>query len=942
MDQARWKLLSPLLDQLLEMDAPARRRRLQHLHATDPALADELQRLLAQERDSDDFLAEPLWSPPPADPRHDTLVGPYRLVRLLGEGGMGQVWLAERADGLYRRPVALKLLRAGYADPNLRLRFSRERDILTRLEHPNLAQLLDAGVDTHGQPFLALAYVEGEPITDYCQRLQLPVEARVKLILQVCRAVSHAHANLVVHRDLKPSNILVTADGQVRLLDFGIAKLLDSTDGMAVHPPTEARAFTLHYAAPEQVRGEPITTQADVYSLGVVLYEVLTDQKPYRLRRQSDAEWETAILDVDPPRPSQAVLRAAEAGLRDGASARRLARRLRGDLDNIVLKALHKPLAQRYASVEALAGDLLRHLQGRPVQARPQHLGYRMQKYVRRHRWGLGFGSAALLALAAVSGTAVWQKQQARQETARAQAMQDFVVGLFDQAGNVRQGSFDVRRLLEVGERRGATELAQQPLARAELQGVIARLRIGLGDYDHALGLLEHQRQVLDTLDDAPASLRLESATQHGRVLALLGQASHCVAVMQPMSGHAGMQQSALPQLAAAFHSQLGRCQRMVGDLQAARRWFEKALALRRGVLRDRIGEVENLTDLAMLEADAGNTARAIAGYEAALAQLQGEGGGSHPQLVQLRRNLGIAYRELGDVDRAGRELHQARIVAERLYGPQHPETLDVRRLQAGLRVGQGQLAAAAAELRDVHAQTLAALGSEHRQIGWSWHALGLLALEQGDAARAVEDMAQAVRIWRMPDSARLLPLGLYGLALAQQQAGAPEQARRALEEARQLRVAQLGENDVAVADIDHRIAQLLAAQGQARQAGELLADALALARRSRGESHPQLLAMRLSWGRNLGQLGQRVEALRELDALATAGNQALLEGRRLRWQARAYAAEIRCHGEPARARRELAGLQAELRTALPEGGAVPREVQQLLQDCGTARVATR
>ncbi len=939
MDVARWKILSPLLDQLLEMDASQRRRRLDHLRDGDPSLAADLERLLAQERDSHDFMAEPLWSQPAEDSRTGTLVGPYRLLRLLGEGGMGQVWLAERADGVYRRPVALKLLRAGYADPNLRLRFSHEREILARLEHPHLAQLLDAGVGEQGQPYLALAYVEGEPITDYCQRLQLPVEARLQLVLQVCDAVSHAHANLVVHRDLKPSNIMVTAQGQVRLLDFGIAKLLDGEAPPGSHPSTEARAFTLHYAAPEQVRGEAITTLTDVYSLGVVLYEVLTDQKPYRLRRHSDAEWENAILGVEPVKPSLAVLRAAEQGQRDAAGARRLARRLRGDLDNILLKALQKPLAQRYASAEALALDLQRHLQGRPVRARPQHVGYRLQKYAQRHRWMLVLGGGAAIALLAVSATALWQKRQAQLEMARAQAMQDFVIGLFDQAGNVRQGTFDVRQLLEAGERRGARELAQQPLAQAELEGVIARLRLGLGDYRQALRLLEQQRRSLERQKDAPASLRLESATQHGRALRMLGQPSRCIAVMQPMTELMAEQQSALPQQAAAFYSQLGRCQRMAGNQAAARQWFGKALALRRDVLKDTVGVVENTTDIAAMEADAGNTRGAIDGYRQAQALLLRHGGDDHPLMINLLRSLGAAYRDIGDVAAAERELRTARAMAESLHGHQHPETLAVRRLLAAVLVDRGRLSQAGDELQRAHALTLAALGPDHGETGWSWNALGLLALERGDDAQAVRDLSRAVQIWRMPDSQRMLPHGLYGYGRALMHAGRHDAALQALREARQLRVAQLGEKDAAVADIDRAIADVLGEQGQAQAAGELLAAAMLQARRGYGHDHPRMRAMQLSWGRNLGRLGQDHEALRELEALAANGDDGLLDGRKLRWRARGYAAEVRCRQEPLRARRELAALQEELRTALPEGGSLPREVDALLEAC---RAGTR
>jgi serine/threonine-protein kinase len=282
MDAERWQRLSPLLDALFELEPDERDRSLALMRDEDPQLAGELQSLLQLELEREDFLSEPLVAPLPG-PRPNVEVGPYRLERLLGEGGMGQVWLAARADGLYQRRVALKLLRPGLADPNLRLRFTRERQILARLAHPHIARLLDAGVSADHQPYLALDYIEGEPITDYCSKRRLSLDSRLRLFAQVCAAVSHAHANLIEHRDLKPSNILVSPAGEVRLLDFGIAKLLDMEQASPEHTRTGVRTFTLHYAAPEQIRGEPVSTMTDVYSLGVVLYEVLTVGKRYRL-----------------------------------------------------------------------------------------------------------------------------------------------------------------------------------------------------------------------------------------------------------------------------------------------------------------------------------------------------------------------------------------------------------------------------------------------------------------------------------------------------------------------------------------------------------------------------------------------------------------------------------------------------------------------------------
>ncbi|MHB8912251.1 MAG: serine/threonine-protein kinase, partial [Lysobacter sp.] len=435
MDGERWQRLSPLLDALFELDPDERAQRLRVLRANDGPLADELAALIALEDSHEDFLSQPVM-PPAVGLRPGSEVGPYRLERQLGEGGMGQVWLAARADGLYQRRVALKLLRPGLADPNLRLRFTRERQILARLAHPHIARLLDAGISGDHLPYLALEYVEGEPITDYCHHHRTPLPARLRMFQQICDAVSHAHANLIVHRDLKPSNILVTPGGEVWLLDFGIAKLLDSDAPVVEQTRTGVRAFTLHYAAPEQIRGEPVTTMTDVYSLGVVLYELLTDTKPYRLKRASDAAWEEAILAVDPLRPSQSVLRrtegtdanqadadARDGGEVDGPALRRHARQLAGDLDNIVLKALSKRPEQRYPSVEALAQDLQRHEAGRPVQARSQSVGYHARKYLRRHRWSLATGLLVATVLSLALAIVAWQARQAVAEANRAQAL---------------------------------------------------------------------------------------------------------------------------------------------------------------------------------------------------------------------------------------------------------------------------------------------------------------------------------------------------------------------------------------------------------------------------------------------------------------------------------------------------------------------------------------
>jgi eukaryotic-like serine/threonine-protein kinase len=933
MDVERWKRLSPLLDVLLELEPEARAEQLEILRADDPDTAREVEKLLALEEEGDGFIDQPLVDKP-GQLKPGMRIGPYQLESLLGEGGMGMVWLASRADGLYKRRVALKLLRPGLADPNLRLRFTREREILARLEHPNIARLLDAGIGSEGQPYLALEYVEGVSITDYCQANNVGLEARLALFLQVCEAVSHAHANLIVHRDLKPSNILVTPAGDVRLLDFGIAKLLDDPEPAPVHPRTEVRAFTLHYAAPEQVRGELVTTMTDVYSLGVVLYELIAGTKPYRLRRQTDAEWEQAILAVEPLKPSVATLRTTDGSRSQDPDARRTARKLAGDLDNITLKALQKAPEQRYASVEALSLDLQRHIEGRPVHARPQSVGYRLHKYLVRHRWALAGGGVVTVVLVTALAASVLQGRQAMRETARAQAMQDFVIGLFDNASASQQGStFDARELLAAGERRGDRELANQPRAQAELLGVIARLRLGLGDYHESLALLEKQARVLAVTDDAPDSLRLQAATQHGRVLRLLGRSRQCVQAMAPMETRLGKLESRMPLRVAEFQSQNGRCRADAGEKQLARQMFDRSLDIRRN-LKDEAGVAENMRDLAQLDVELGNADAGARGYRAALAHLQAHGHARHPLVIEIQRSLALLYRNRGETDAALAAFQRARALSEDIHGPRHPLTQALRRHIAALQVDKGELREADAELRVLHAMTLESLGPRHRDTASSWNSMGIIAWERGDNATAVRDVAQAVAIWRENESLQILPGGLFNYGMVLYSAGRYDEALAALEESRQMRVGTIGASHALIGETDRMIGEVLAAKGDLQGATERFDRAVRLTRVGFGPDHPRTWFAELSMARHLTRLGRPQDAIAPLQVLA-AHEGGGSEAPKLRWFARAYLAEARCRlGEKERARRELDALAGELRVALPDGGIIPREVAELRAAC--------
>ena len=405
-----WPAISALLDEALALPAPARAAWLHARADLAPAQRAAVARILSRQAgvESGDFLAAlpPLMEtlPPAAagEAAVGALVGPYRITAPLGRGGMSTVWRARRDDGQPARDIALKLPLWTWGG-RFAERLARERDILATLEHAHIARLYDAGLDAAGRPWIAMELVDGMPIDAWCDDTHADVGGRIALLLQVCEAVAHAHARLVVHRDLKPGNIVVTPQGQVKLLDFGIARLVDG-DAAGALTELSGRALTPAYASPEQIRGEPLGVASDVYSIGVVAFLLLAGRAPYRLERGSAAELEEAILRADVPRASDVAV----------DPARR--RALRGDLDAILAMALRKDAARRYSSVEALADDLRRHLDGRPVAARPQGRGYLAARFVARHRAGVAAASLAALALAGGLGVALWQAAEARQQ----------------------------------------------------------------------------------------------------------------------------------------------------------------------------------------------------------------------------------------------------------------------------------------------------------------------------------------------------------------------------------------------------------------------------------------------------------------------------------------------------------------------------------------------
>jgi len=524
-----WQQVSDALDEVWELPADERPAYLTTLAEEAPSVHRQVCALLEAEGEEGGLLDEglegfedlldgeaPLFESKPLD-AGDSL-GAYRIIEEVGKGGMGVVYRAERSDGQFEQEVAVKVLRSDGLSERAVQRFLFERQILASLSHPSIARVFDGGVMEDGRPYLIMEYVEGEPITTYCNRHQCTIRDRLQLFTAVCDAVQHAHRNLVVHRDLKPSNILVTAEGHIKLLDFGIAKLLNTEDDASAQlTRTGAPLMTPEYAAPEQVRGEAITTATDVYALGILLYELLTGCRPYDGEERSPYEVMQLVCEREPTRPSTVVsfvVRGVRKG-EDGATAEALASArglqaqslqqvLRGDLDAIILYALRKEPAHRYSSVQALADDVRNHLQGRAVHARRHSLGYKVRKTIQRHKWAIASATVIALLLIGYATTVTYQaralaeeRDRATQEAERAEQVAGFLQDLFRSTDPFGQTSTDgaatdlsARDVVDRGARR-LEQLEGQPTLRANLQQVIGVVYVNIGEYDSAAPLLD-------------------------------------------------------------------------------------------------------------------------------------------------------------------------------------------------------------------------------------------------------------------------------------------------------------------------------------------------------------------------------------------------------------------------------------------------------------------
>ncbi|MCP4660578.1 MAG: serine/threonine protein kinase [bacterium] len=726
MPPERWKKIKELLDAALARPAAQRGSFLEQACGGDGSLRREVEDFLERSEKLGDFFEEPVWRRSDVaaflleeeDPLRAATgsaevgcrIGPYKVLRLLGRGGMGAVYLAARQDD-FKKQVALKLIKRGMDTDAIVRRFENERQILAHLDHPHIARLLDGGTTADGLPYFVMEYVEGEPIDRYCDARELSIRDRLELFRKLCTALQASHQSLVVHRDLKPGNILVTADGVPKLLDFGIAKLLEPDASTRILATAkDQRPMTPEYASPEQVKGQPITTASDVYSLGVLLFHLLTGHSPYHLDSTGFQDMIRVICEEDPKKPSAAVQHATEIRGAGGTAVRlspesvsrarasdprRLHRRLKGDLDSIALKAMRKAPQHRYRSVEQLAEDVRRHLKGLPVRARTGSLTYTAAKFVKRHHNLLGMTAALLLLVVGFTTAMAFQVRRTERALARAETVSEFLEDLFEAANpnRTRGKEVTVTEMLDVGREKIEEYREEQPRLYASLATTMGHVYLDLGSYEEARTLLEDSlailRRLFDGRDHPELAVAINDLAAVFYVQAKYREAEELfregLSMRVRLFGEAG------PEVVRTVNN-LATVVTSRGDYEEAEMLYRRGLAIRQRLdPPDSEAVATSLFLLGTLLLDQGDYERAEPFLRQALATRRKLYGSEHTGVAKALNNLGMVRQRTGDAGEARELYREALDIRRRLLGENHPEVASTETNLATLLVVEGR-----------------------------------------------------------------------------------------------------------------------------------------------------------------------------------------------------------------------------------------------------------
>jgi serine/threonine-protein kinase len=766
-------------------------------------------------------------------------IGPYRVVRVIGSGGMGVVYLAERADEQYRQQVAIKVVRQRLVYPEIAERLVSERQILANLDHPNIARLFDGGTTADGTPYLVMEYIDGLPIDDYCDGRRLNIDERLALFRTICSAVHYAHQNLVVHRDIKPTNILVTEDGVPKLLDFGIAKLLGA-GGAAMDGLTRDGAvmMTPENATPEQVLNGPVTTATDTYALGVLLYRLLTGHPPYQIG-DSPREMALAICEQIPERPSVVVARESVVRNRDDAtpelisryrstSTEKLRRRLKGDLDNIVLVALRKEPARRYRSVNEFSEDIRLHLASMPVIAQPDTWRYRSEKFLRRHTVGVAMSAILVTLLVAFGAAMTVQNKRIIEERDTAEEVSTFLEEIFraPDPGNARGLDITAKEILSMGAKNIRQQLDDRPAIQATLMETMGRVYFNLGEYEPSIAMLEES-----------LSLRQQS----------LGD-DH-------------------PDVAASKNALAASLIR-TADYERARLLLDEALELnRREHGNSSTAVASTMFNLAELLQATGKLDEAQRFASASIEIYAPQSDRYAVELAEAKNALARILRGKNDLGEAERLQREAIALVETRLGKDHPFIAYYLQNLAVVLQAQGELDAAEAMFHESIAVTRKVLGDKHDLLGTSLVTLGTLLHNKGEYDEAESAFRDALAVHKKARGTEhpFVAYDMTALAMLLQDKGLLDESESLLRDALQLYEESVGPDHQYVASALTELGAVLTEKGLSQDAEPILIRAVEIRAQDYPSTHPLVAATNTVYGHALARLGRYDDAERLL-----------------------------------------------------------------------------
>ena len=855
MNAERWRDIQELFRSAAELAPREQRRFLDTVCADDGVLRAEVESLLDSDRVAGRFIEDALREAgssllsretPETGRAEPWMIGPYRVQSELGRGGASVVYLAVRADEQYQTEVAVKLIRRGMDSRELVERFRTERQILADLNHPNIARLLDGATTEQGLPYLVMEYIRGLPITEYCDRRKLSIARRLKLFRTVCSAVQYAHQNLIVHRDLKPSNIIVTQDGTPKLLDFGIAKLLGPQSGLGLSEPTatESRMMTPGYASPEQVRGRNVTTASDVYSLGMLLYEMLTGHRPYRVEGLPSQDVERIVCDYEPEKPSTVVTRterfgdlSSDTGVETTPESvartrsihpQLLRRRLAGDLDNIILMALRKAPEQRHASVADLSEDIRRHLEGMPVAARKATAGYRIGKWIRRNKASLAVAAGILALLIVTVVTARIQSARTARERDKAEQVSAFLVSLFDVSdpGESRGNSIKAREILDRGASKISQELEDQPEVQAALMDTLGRVYFNLGLYDSSEPLLkaslDSKRRSLGNNDLSIAV----TLTNLADLLQMRGQYDDAEPVYRDaLSIRRKLLPAQHPLVAQSLHN-LADLLHDKGEYETAEPLYREALGMRVKLFGPEHADVaDSLNNLGLLLHDKAEYDEAELLYRQSLEMRRRCLGSEHPKVGESLNNLGSLLRARGDLAQAEPFLREALEIDRKVYGNVHPSVSGALSNLASLLQAKGASDEAETCLLEAAAINRKLFIGDHPDLATSLHELARVYDSKRDYARAEPLYREALNMYRktLPAGHAYIAHPLVALGHILSVRGDYRASEPLLREALEIRSAAFSEEHWRTAEAASLLGECLLSTGRYAEAESLL-----------------------------------------------------------------------------------------------------------------------